>query len=176
MHWRENRTFSGNNILALGIWYEAVMRWIGTATEVSAMGKTFVPFRTDEGMGRVTDIPDHLDVTASMGCGAQLHMQLSGVTGVGGTAEAFLFGTDGTLRFSGGKLFGAARGDDQLQEIQIPAEEKASWRVEEEFIGAIRGNEEIKLTDFATGVQYMEFIDAVTISIKNRRVVGLPLG
>ncbi|MBN1685174.1 MAG: Gfo/Idh/MocA family oxidoreductase [Spirochaetales bacterium] len=173
-HWRENREYSGNNILTLGIWYEAVMRWVGPAIKVSAMGKTFIPMRGDGGI-RTTDVPDHVDVTAEMACGAQMHMQLSGVTGVGGTTEAYVFGTEGTLLFASGKLYGAKRGQEKLSEISIAENEIGGWRVEEEFIGAIRGKEKVKLTDFAAGVRYMEFVDGVNHSIKLGKGVSLPM-
>ena len=33
MHWRFDRDMSGNNIMAMGIWYECMMRWAeGQAT------------------------------------------------------------------------------------------------------------------------------------------------
>src|SRR6185436_10206824 len=31
LHWRQNIALSGNNILNMGIWYEAMMRWLGPA-------------------------------------------------------------------------------------------------------------------------------------------------
>jgi predicted dehydrogenase len=31
LHWRQSRDFSGNNIMALGIWYEQMARWVGHA-------------------------------------------------------------------------------------------------------------------------------------------------
>ena len=43
------------------------------------------------------------------------------------------------------------------REIAIAPEKEGRWRVEDEFVGAIRGQETIRFTDFATGVQYMEF-------------------
>ena len=49
----------------------------------------------------------------------------------------------------------------EYQPVQIRPEDRADWRVEAEFIGAIRGEEEVHLTDFATGVRYMAFTDAV---------------
>lgn len=42
LHWRENRDLSGFNVMSLGIWYEIVLRWLGEATEVMAMGQTVV--------------------------------------------------------------------------------------------------------------------------------------
>ena len=173
-HWRENRQLSGNNILTLGIWYEAVMRWVGPATKIIAMGKTFVPMRPGGEIG-TTDVPDHLDVIAEMACGAQMHMQLSGVTGIGGTTEASIFGTEGTLLFASDKLYGVKRGEEAFSEVSIAPDEIGGWRVEEEFIGAIRGEEEVKLTDFATGVRYMEFVDGVSLSIRLGKAVSLPL-
>jgi predicted dehydrogenase len=49
------------------------------------------------------------------------------------------------------------------------------WYVEEEFIGAIRGQEELRLTTFADGVKYMEFTEAVHRSLTSGEVVSLPL-
>ena len=175
-HWRENREYSGNNILSLGIWYEALMRWLGPAKELTAMGQTFVPLRHNGEATDISDIPDHLDVIANLACGAQTHMQLSSVIGSGGTTEAFIFGTDGTLWFKGGQLRGSRRGDSEFSDIVIPAEEAKQWRVEEEFVNAIRGVEKIKLTDFATGLRYMEFTDAVSASLRSGHTIGLPLG
>ena len=62
-----------------------------------------------------------------------------------------------------------------LAEIAIPASEAGSWRVEEEFVNAMRGQEEITHTHFADGVKYMEFTEAVTRSMQSGSVVALPL-
>ena len=43
LHWRQDRVVSGYNILTMGIWYEALMRWVGQATEVYAMTRVVVP-------------------------------------------------------------------------------------------------------------------------------------
>jgi hypothetical protein len=47
--------------------------------------------------------------------------------------------------------------------------------VEEEFVGAIRGQEQVRYTDFETGVRYMEFTEAVATSAAQGRAVALPL-
>ena len=52
---------------------------------------------------------------------------------------------------------------------------QGDWRVEDEFIGAIRGTETIRLTDFTTGVKYMEFTEAVARSAESGQPVDLPL-
>ena len=61
-----------------------------------------------------------------------------------------------------------------MQEIDVAPEKEGYWRVEEEFIGAIRGQEEIVLTDFATGVTYMEFTAAVHKSAATGQIVPVP--
>ena len=176
LQWRENFNLSGFNIMSMGIWYEAMMRWIGEATRVIAVGKTFVKMREDEnGVMRSVRVPEHIGIIADMACGAQAHYQISSVTGLSGESEAFLYGSQGTLHFSNGKLYGGTRNDSGLSEIDIPDEEKGSWRVEEEFINAIRGEEIITHTSFEDGVKYMEFTEAVTLSMMAGEAVSLPL-
>ena len=176
LHWRQDFDLSGFNIMSMGIWYEAVLRWVGEATRVQAMGKIFTRMRTDEsGTLRTVRVPEHVDVLADMACGAQLHMQVSSVTGLAGAPEAFLFGSEGTLRFADNKLYGGKRGDAGLDEIPIPAEEAGGWRVEEEFVSAIRGLEKITHTTPLTGVKYMEFTEAVTRSMQTGQAISLPL-
>ena len=77
------------------------------------------------------------------------------------------------MRFSEGRLFGAPGGAKQLEEIHTPAEQQGRWRVEEEFIGAIRGEEPVRLTTFEDGVKYMEFTDAVARSAATGRTIPL---
>ncbi len=176
LHWRQDFDLSGFNTMALGIWYEALLRWVGEATRVSAMGRTFVRQRRGaDGRLRAVRVPDHLDVLAEMACGAQAHIRMSSVTGLAGSPEAVLFGSEGTLRFDGTHLWGARRDEPKLKKIEIPKDERGRWRVEEEFIGAIRGQEPIRLTTFGDGVKYMEFTEAVARAIAEGLVIPLPL-
>jgi predicted dehydrogenase len=176
LHWRQDADLSGVNIMSLGIWYEAIMRWVGDATRVAAMGKTFVRMRKDAGGTlRPARVPEHLDVIADLACGAQAHYQISAVTGLAGAPEAWLFGSAGTLRFSENKLYGGRRGDAELREIDIPAEQAGGWRVEQEFANAIRGLESITHTSFEDGVKYMEFTEAVARSMAAGASIALPL-
>ena len=176
LHWRQDFDLSGFNIMSMGIWYEALLRWVGEATRVQAMGKTFTRMRTDDSSSlRAVRVPEHVDVVADMACGAQLHMQVSSVTGLAGAPEAFLFGSEGALRVAADTLYGGKRGGAGLQEIPIPAEEAGGWRVEEEFINAIRGQEKITHTTPLSGVKYMEFTEAVTRSMQTGQAIDLPL-
>ena len=63
-----------------------------------------------------------------------------------------------------------------LGEIEVPPEKRLAWDVEAEFIGAIRRERRVEFSDFATGVQYMEFTEAVARSAASGAAVMLPLG
>src|SRR4051794_40080026 len=120
--WRQDADISGRNVLYLGIWYESLMRWVGEATRVLARGRVFVPDRRDaEGRRHAVRVPEHLDVVGDMACGAQLHLQLSAVTGLAGPGFVTLYGSDGTLRVTETDLQGGRRGDPGLAEIAVPA-------------------------------------------------------
>ncbi|MXV82625.1 Gfo/Idh/MocA family oxidoreductase [Candidatus Poribacteria bacterium] len=176
LQWRQDFDLSGLNIMSMGIWYEALIRWVGEATRIMAMGKTFVKMRPDaDGVMRAVRIPEHIDVVGDLECGAQLHIQVSNVAGLAGAPEVYVFGSNGTLRFSGNQLYGGQKADTELTEIDIPDSEAGAWRVEEEFVNAIRGEEVITHTDFDTGVKYMEFTEAVTLSMQSGTAITLPL-
>ena len=171
MHWRQNTELSGNNILAMGIYYEAIMRWVGRATNVMARAKTFTKQRSDEkGEPHPVGVPEHLDVVADLENGAQLHLQQSAITALLQDDAIYLFGSEGTLQLVGDRLFGGRKGDKQLTEISILDEERGEWQVESDFAAAIRGEREVTHTTFADGVHYMEFTDAVARSIHNGRL------
>jgi len=173
--WRQDAALSGVNVLALGIWYEALMRWVGPARRVAAMGRVFVDTRPGpDGAPCKISIPDHLAVLAEMECGAMGSFRFSAVAGLD-ERRAMLFGTEATLLFRDGTLLGRRRGDEQFAEVPVPAELVGRWRVEEEFVGAIRGREEVALTTFEDGVRYMEFTEAVARSMASGTDVALPL-
>jgi predicted dehydrogenase len=174
MHWRQDRRLSGNNILNMGIWYEAMMRWLGPARRVTAMTKIARPKRKDEtGAWHEVTVPDHVDILATFKDNAVAHLRFSSLTAFAPPPEAWIFGSDGTLRLEvdARRLSGARRGDSALAEIVIPADQRIGWRVEEEFVNAIRGRETITHTSFEDGVRYMEFTDAVARSYASGQAV-----
>lgn len=175
LHWRQNRDLSGLNVMSMGIWYEALLRWVGEATRVTALGKTFVKMRRDDERGELKParVPEYINVLADMACGAQLSLTVSAATGLAQPDGVYLFGSEGTLHFSGGKLFGGRKGDKSLAPIEIPAHEAGGWRVEEEFVNAIHGLEPITHTSFADGLKYMQFTEAVARSMAEARTIAL---
>jgi predicted dehydrogenase len=179
LHWRHRRDLSGLNILNMGIWYEASMRWVGPASRVFALTRTCVPQRRDAETGALgtADAPDHVDIVADLECGAQATYEFSAASGFAPEPGAWFFGSTGTLHYdhANARLLGGKQGDQAMQEIIISPEKVGAWRVEEEFVNAIRGQEELRLTDFATGVKYMEFTEAVHRSAASGQAVSLPL-
>ena len=176
LHWRQDIALSGVNIMNMGIWYEAMTRWLGPAARVMAMTKVAVPRRRDErGELRDVRVPDHVAILATLRSGALAQLRISAVTALARPDELWIFGTEGTLRLEPGakRVSGGRRGDRELAEIAIPAERRIGWRVEEEFVNAIRGREKVSRTTFEDGVRYMEFTDAVTKSAASGHAVDV---
>ncbi len=175
--WRQDVQLSGLNIMMMGIWYEALARWVGHACRVFARSQAVVKQRaTADGASAVgVQVPDHVDIIADMTCGAQARMQFSSVLGLAQpVAEMWIFGTEGTLRLDSvePRLYHGNRGDQSLTAVDIPEGSRGRWRVEEEFINAIRGVETVKLTTFQEGVRYMEFTEAVSLSAASGKTVA----
>jgi predicted dehydrogenase len=131
---------------------------------------------------RPVGTPDSVQVLAILEGGARVVYHLSGVTPFGQNMSIGLYGSRGALVYdlSADRILGAsgargAKAGQALEELPIPAERARAWRVEEEFVDAIRKGTPIELTDFATGVAYMEFTEAVARSARFGRAVDLPL-
>jgi predicted dehydrogenase len=107
-----------------------------------------------------------VDILARLARGGIAHLRFSAVTALAPPNEMWIFGTDGTLRLEAAplRLSGARRGAAALAEIPVPKERQIGWRVEEEFVSAIRGKEKVSRTGFEDGVRYMEFTEAVARS------------
>lgn len=179
MHWRQDAAISGVNTLALGILHETWLRWFPQPTKIFAQTQLFEPQRpsaTGPGNVRVT-VPDSVQVLTQLQSGARGVYHFSGVQQFGSGLQLHLYGSSGTMKI----LFGddedqvllGRTGDLQLREVVIPAEKRGRWRVEEEFVAAIRGEEPVRRTDFPSGVRYMEFTEAVLNSASGGAVAEL---
>jgi predicted dehydrogenase len=177
LDWRHDQEFSGLNALNLGSTYESMMRWLGRGNRVMAMFKVHVPYRrrSNGQMDSVT-LPDHVDVLYELVNGAQVHMRFSESCGLSSGSETWIFGTEGTIHVDGNEnVFAGRRGDSELSSVPNPVEGQAYYRVEEEFINAIRGIEPVTMATFDTGVHYMEWTEAVHRSALTGEAVYLPL-
>ncbi len=179
LHWRQVERYSGLNVLQLGILHETLIRWVPDPIRVLAQSQTFVRERVSPETRQLAAVerPDAVHVLTQLADGAQGLYHLSGVSRFGPGPQIHLYGAEGTLKydFTRDQVSGGRRGDQQLRELDVPKHEAGGWRVEAEFVGAIRGLEPVRYTDFETGVRYMEFTEAVATSAMQGRAVALPL-
>jgi predicted dehydrogenase len=185
LSWRQDVALSGYNMLSLGILHETLLRWAPPPVRVLAQVHAFIPARIDpqSGVTRAVGTPDSVQVLAVLENGARAVYQLSGVMPFAQGAGIRLYGSEGVLHYDlvHDRIFGRNRREpvrgepEELPEIAIPAEKARNWRVEEEFISAIRERTPIELTDFETGAKYMEFTEAVARSAQLGQAVDLPL-
>ena len=174
--WRRERRHSGNNTMTLGILYENVARWLGHATDVSATLRNFAPTQAGpDGTAIAADVPDVASVIATFPGGVPVTFGIAAFGRPDPVNGVTLVGTGGVLRvdFAGSRLDLAPAGAAPFAEVAIPDDERWTWRVEAEFVGAIRGTEVVRLTDFVTGVRYMRFTDAVHAADASGRRVAL---
>jgi len=177
LDWRHDPEFSGVNVLNVGGTYESAMRWLGTGNEVLAKVRTHVPRRRNaRGESVEATMPDHLEVLYELDNGAPVHMKFSETTGLSRGNDIWIFGSEGTINVDNAqRIFVGRRGDDGLSEYPNPPEQQAQYRVEEEFINAIRGLEPVRLNTFDIGVRYMEWTEAIHRSAASGSAVQLPL-
>jgi predicted dehydrogenase len=186
LSWRQDLALSGFNMLTLGIVHETLMRWVPPPVRVLAQVHAHLPSRIDpqSGVRRPVGTPDSVQVLAVLENGARVTYHFSGVTPFGQGMGVHLHGTEGVLHYDlqADRIRGAslqhghkAGPAAELVEIPIPEEKAGGWRVEEEFVQAIRTGSPVRLTDFATGVAYMEFTEAVARSAEQEEPVELPL-
>jgi len=178
LHWRQDAILSGLNMLALGIMHETLMRWTPNPTRVVAQTQTFTPMRPDPTTGEECEVetPDSAHVLTEIPGEARGLYHLSGALHFGPAMQIQLYGSEGTLKYQftpDEVLFGAQKGDSELSEIEVGEDEVGGWRVEEEFIGAIREEGPIEFTDFSRGLDYMAFTEAVSRSAIEGRAIDL---
>lgn len=176
LHWRQSATYSGVNMLALGIVHETLTRWTPDPVRVMAQTDVFTKRRADPESSELAQVttPDIVHVLAEFAGGARGIYHFSGVAHFAPALQIHLYGSTGTLKYlftPEEQVFLGRAGDSELQPLQIPAELAGGWRVEEEFINAIRGLEEVRFTDFPTGARYMEFTQAVADSASRGEAV-----
>jgi predicted dehydrogenase len=165
-HWRQRDELSGINVLTLGIYAEVVQRWFGPVTHVFAHQKTINPVR----QGYEIRIPDMVVVLCKFENGMEGVMEFSGVALFENSDRLQVFGNQGMLSydFSSDRITGARLGEKDAAEIEISPEIEQRWRVEEDFIAAVRSPGSIQpQPSFALGVQYMRVVQAVADSVAN---------
>jgi predicted dehydrogenase len=161
--WRWQRATSGENVMALGILAEAMARWVGHAHAVTALTRVDAPVRNGPAGPIEADVPDHVLALVEYPDDVTAVIEMSGRTNGLESDRVIIHGTHGSLviDLAARRLelvqAGAARGE----EVAIRDGDRAEWAAEIDFVAAIRGERPVTQTDFATGLAYMAFLEAV---------------
>jgi predicted dehydrogenase len=181
LHWRQQKELCGQNVLSLGILHETALRWAPPPTQVFAQVQLFEPHRPipEECRNGLATVPDSVQVVTQLAGGGRGIYHQSGAILFGPGKQIHLYGSRATIKvefLADGteRVWLGHAGDAELREVSIAEDQRGAWRVEQEFVAAIRGEEEVTLTDFATGLQYMEFTEAVAQSAATNLPVTLP--
>jgi predicted dehydrogenase len=179
LHWRQDAAKSGLNVLTLGILHETALRWTPQPARVFAQSQTFETSRLNpHGQGQLpVTVPDSVQVLTQFASGARGLYHFSGMTLFGPGKQIHLYGSSGTIKveFAATERVWVGRcGEPSLRELLIPPEKLGQWRVEEEFVRAIRGEEPVRLNSFDVAVPYMAFTEAVAHSAESGRMADVP--
>jgi predicted dehydrogenase len=171
-HWRQRTELNGINALTVGIYAEVLQRWLGVPRRLHAQMKVSVPKRD----GYVVHIPDVVQVFGQWPNGLAATLEWSGVAQFPPDETLSIYGRDGTLsyNFTTDEIWGARRGDKALHRLALPPEYESTWTVEKDFIEAVQNGGHPE-PSFETGVQYLEFTEAVNLSARHGHAVELPL-
>lgn len=171
-HWRQRRELSGNNMLTVGIYAEALGYWIGYPESLTAHTNVVTPERD----GYRVEIPEIVLVNGRWPRGLMGTLEWSGVARHEGGDQLEIFGTEGTLvyDFSKSRLHLGMPGETALREMPVPDLLRKPWTVEADFIRAIREGGERPEPTFRTGVRYMAVTDAIHEAAASGRTVKVP--
>ena len=174
--WREDVAKSGKQVLAAGIYAETINAWLGPYEELLAYTATPIREKTGPDGKRVAvHIPQIVTVSGRLQSGALVTEQHSGVS-ADHAQEIVIRGRKGSLRrrFNGDVLELALPGGE-FEPVDVPAANLRPWRVEEEFIDAVRaarrGESWSVSPDFEEGLMYMRKIEAIHESARTGAVV-----
>ena len=162
-HWRQKIEISGLNTLTLGIYVEVLQRWLGDITGVFARGKIIQSVRD----AYKVIVPDLLTVLCSFDNGAEGVLEFSGINTLAQDDRLEIYGGTGTLMydFTSDVLQVGKVGDRALHVVDIPAELQGEWRVEEDFLAAVKSKGRVRPhPNFEEGLRYMRVVQAVADS------------
>ncbi len=162
-HWRQKIEISGLHVLTLGIYIEVLQRWLGDINGVFARGKIIQPIR----QGYEVIIPDLLTVLCAFDNGAEGVLEFSGIDALPPGDRVEIYGSTGTLTYDfdtdvvqAGKI-----GDRGLHVVELPSELETDWRVEEDFLAAVKSKGRVRPhPTFEDGLRYMRVVQAVADS------------
>jgi len=178
--WREQVEYSGLQTLAMGIFAETLNAWVGPYHSLFAQTATPIPQKRDGGELTRIEIPQVVTIAGRLTSGVLCHEHHTGVIADKTTprAEITIWGLGGTLRhrFLTDEIELAMAGEP-LKRVEPPTEQRNPWRVEQDFIDAVRAarrGETWRVSpDFREGLAYMTKVQAVHESARSGQSIEL---
>ncbi len=168
--WRQHFEYSGINVLSMGIFHEAIQRWLPEEPAwISADGAIFHEYRLDPETERPhhVRIPETLTVTGRYPDQSRLIYHFSSLESGNPEMGIWINAENGSLQMDlqAGELRWAEAGQTEEKELEIPEAEKKGWNVEADFVASIREGKPVERTSFVDGVRYMAFTQRVFESL-----------
>ena len=135
LHWRRNKKHSGSNIMTLGIVYESLLRWFGSAEWVDAHAEIInnraIDPETNEEVE--VEVPDYLSVQMKMTNGIMGSLLLHELSTQPTSSSIKIYGDKGFFHLDfemDGKLYLSAGTGNELNEVPIPPSKPGNggWR------------------------------------------------
>jgi len=164
--WREQIEFSGLQALQVGIFAETLHAWVGQYRRLGATTAIPLPRKTDEaGRRHEIRIPQIVAVQGELAGGAICSELHSGLSLSDQENSVTIEGAKGALRVDVMKSIAFASPGEAFGPVDVPPDEQADWRVERQFIDAVRaamrGEAWSVDPDFIAGQRYMRKVQAV---------------
>ena len=172
--WRHLKKYSGLNIMAVGIYYETISRWVGPAEEVFALKSQNVLERldTETNIKKKVEIEDDIIITGRLKNGGSFDYHF-GSANHSPSEKIEIYGTEGSIVFHFDKdLLQTAKRGDELKSLEIETKMKKEWNVEHNFIHQMITGEKQEAT-FEEGLSYMAFTQGLSDSGNIKGLIDL---
>ncbi len=171
MHWRQRREVNGVNFLTVGIFGEVILHWLGPMKRLRAFGRVFY----EERGGEEVELPDYASAHMEWDDGLVGTMEWSGVCPGPERHRLELYGTGGALiyDFNTDNIWLSQGSTGDFQPVQVPPEYVRPWRVEADFLDAVRGAGPRPRPYFLEGARYMVFAEGVLDSVESGEWIDL---
>lgn len=174
LSWRHIKKFSGLNIMAVGIYYETLSRWVGPAQEVFAFKSQNIKERLDleSNSKKSVEIEDDIIISGRLKNGGSFNYHFGSVNHP--PAETVeIFGTEGSVIYHFDKdLLQTGKRGESLKTVEISTLPKKEWQVEQNFIQQIKTGQKQEAT-FEEGLAYMAFTQALSDSGNKNALIDM---
>jgi len=164
--WREQIEYSGLQALQVGIWAETLNAWVGEYRRLSATLATPLAHKTAaDGSTYTIQIPQIVLVDGELTNGAVIGEHHSGLSLSEKANRVTIYGSKGTLAVDVMNRIRFAKPGEELAPVDVPASEQRDWRVELDFVEAVRAADRGEPwsvdPDFEAGLRYMRKVQAI---------------